>query len=139
MSVFDRLKLWPMKPQYDSESLEKASKRLADIERKLATLGQGQIQALEERIAEQLPAIVAYKIDNGYLVQVVPLRDPSKLGISNMGSFHYCADHAAIADYIVTQGARSKLNIPEQMDMFKTLHVPTPNMVVTTTSSTKPY
>ena len=61
-----------------------------------------------------LSAMMAYKIDNGY---VVCWTNNDTIGRGErIPGFTYCADHQAIADHIVSSAAREKLGV--QQDMF---------------------
>jgi hypothetical protein len=64
-------------------------------------------EEIHKRVRNDAPAIVAYPITNGFIVQMR----------TNSGTtgFTYCADHKAIADYIISNSVRSKLGVPEQM------------------------
>ena len=73
---------------------------------------------MERHLAHDMPAVVAYRIDNGYLVQVRPPHNIARDYDPPRSGFYYCADHTAIADYIVSRNAREKMNIPSQGDMF---------------------
>jgi len=66
---------------------------------------------LDRMFAECLPAMVAFKIDNGYVVRVIDTSNEVQLGGARMSGFHYCKDHAAIADHIVTESAKEKLGL----------------------------
>lgn len=52
------------------------------------------------------PAIVVFRINNGFVVRAV-------------SGLIYCADHQAIADYIVASATRDRLGV--QLDMFEPL------------------
>jgi hypothetical protein len=61
--------------------------------------------AMESRLQmllESRPALLAWRIDNGFLlVQRDIHRDELRL--------HYCADHQAIADYLITSAAQQTM------------------------------
>jgi hypothetical protein len=61
---------------------------------------------LERMFGDCSPAIVAFKIENGYVVRSV--QSSAYAGELATG-FTYCKDHAAIADHIVTEAAREKV------------------------------
>lgn len=60
-------------------------------------------------------ALVAFQIDNGFVVRTTNRRNDI-VGSRNPG-FVYCADHQAIADYLISSAVKSKLGI--QSDMFE--------------------
>ena len=60
-------------------------------------------------------ALVAFQIDNGFVVRTMNRRNDI-VGSRNPG-FVYCADHQAIADYLISSAVKSKLGI--QSDMFE--------------------
>lgn len=70
---------------------------------------------LQDAFSEGLPALVAFRIENGYVVRV---KNPDFATVGGRTSgFVYCADHQAIADHIVTTFARERLGV--QQDMFR--------------------
>jgi len=62
---------------------------------------------MERMFGDCQPALVAFKIDNGYVVRTIHM-GPEYVGQVASG-FVYCKDHAAIADHIVTEAAREKV------------------------------
>ena len=60
-------------------------------------------------------ALIAFQIDNGFVVRTMN-RHNDIVGSRNPG-FVYCADHQAIADYLVSSAMKSKLGV--QSDMFE--------------------
>lgn len=58
---------------------------------------------------------VVFQIDNGFVVRTMN-RHNDIVGSRNP-SFVYCADHQAIADYLVSSAMKSKLGV--QSDMFE--------------------
>lgn len=87
-------------------------KTVDEIENQKKRAAMDQI-AMDKMLAQEMPAIVAYKIDNGYLVQVRAPRDVARDFAPPRSGFFYCADHAAIADYIVSCTAREKLGVTQ--------------------------
>lgn len=61
---------------------------------------------MERMFGDCTPALVAFKIENGYVVRTVQM-GPYTDGIA--GGFTYCKDHQAIADHIVSEAAREKV------------------------------
>jgi len=71
---------------------------------------------LGDMLADAGAAIVAFKIENGYVVRVHN-REAAMAGVGH-GGFTYCADHQAIADYIVTAAAKDKLGVQGKLDLI---------------------
>lgn len=90
--------------------------------RREAQLGYGaQVTAatdMERMFGNCSPAVVAFKISNGYVVRTVDTH--SDLVGSRQGGFTYCKDHQEIAEHIITVEAKRKLGIGEeyQQEMF---------------------
>lgn len=68
---------------------------------------------MERMFGDCAPAIVAFKIENGYVVRTVRV-DPYEHGVAS--GFTYCKDHQAIADHIVSEAAREKV-MPKQASL----------------------
>lgn len=60
-------------------------------------------------------AVVAFQIDNGFVVRTMN-RHGDIVGSRSPG-FVYCADHQAIADHLVSSAMKDKLGV--QSDMFE--------------------
>lgn len=73
-------------------------------------LGAARINTMHEMLSRNVAAVVAFKINNGYLVRTAN----SDSGVDS--GYTYCADHQAIADYILSNAMRGKLGV--QMDLF---------------------
>lgn len=71
---------------------------------------------MERMFGDCAPAIVAFKIDNGYVVRSVNVGPAYEIGGSPVSGFTYCKDHQAIADHIVSEAAREKV-MPKQQTM----------------------
>lgn len=71
---------------------------------------------LHDMLSHNMAALVAFRINNGYLVRVMNPEDELK-GRMHAG-FTYCADHQAIADHLIASSARDKLGI--QQELFQT-------------------
>jgi len=69
--------------------------------------------AMERMFGDCAPAMVAFKIDNGYVVRTMDVSAENMLSGHNVRStgYHYCKDHAAIADHIVTEAAKEKMGL----------------------------
>jgi hypothetical protein len=67
---------------------------------------------LHDMFSNNIAAMVAFKIDNGYVVRCM---SPDYAGERSPG-FTYCADHQAIADHLVSSAMRDRLGV--QQDMF---------------------
>lgn len=70
---------------------------------------------LGDMLSDSGAAIVAFQIDNGFVVRTMN-RHADIVGSRSPG-FTYCADHQAIADHIVTSAMVRKLGV--QSDMFE--------------------
>ena len=70
---------------------------------------------LGDMLADSGAALVAFQIDNGFVVRTMN-RNADIVGSRSPG-FTYCADHQAIADHIVTVAMVRKLGV--QSDMFE--------------------
>lgn len=68
---------------------------------------------ISDVLANSGAALVVYKISNGYLARA---SHPSTSGV--MSPFHYCADHQAISDYIITQFAKDKMGVGAQQNLW---------------------
>lgn len=68
---------------------------------------------LHDMFQNNMAAMVAFKIDNGYVVRCMNL-DTFAAGERYPG-FTYCADHQAIADHLVSSAAREKLGVQQEM------------------------
>ncbi len=92
----------------------------AHQERANRTLGAQVREATEmERLfGGASPAIVAFRINNGFVVRTIDM-DANYVGGRSTG-FTYCKDHQEIAEHIISAEAKRKLGIGEeyQQDMF---------------------
>lgn len=82
-----------------------------DERRKLDNLQEVPVRnttAMERMFGDATPAIVAFKIDNGYVVRSVQM-GAQYLDGGQVSGFTYCKDHQAIADHIVSEAAREKV------------------------------
>jgi tRNA A-37 threonylcarbamoyl transferase component Bud32 len=70
---------------------------------------------MERMFGDCSPAVVAFKIDNGYVVRTIQT-GPQYLEGSTASGFTYCKDHQAIADHIVSEAAREVIS-PKQQQM----------------------
>jgi hypothetical protein len=69
---------------------------------------------LHDMFQSNMAAMVAFKIDNGYVVRCM---NPDTIGAGErVPGFTYCADHQAIADHLVSSAMRDRLGV--QQDMF---------------------
>ena len=75
-------------------------------------------RGMESMFGSASPAVVAFKISNGYVVRTVDSH--SDIVGSRQGGFTYCKDHREIAEHIVATEAKRKLGIGEeyQQEMF---------------------
>lgn len=70
---------------------------------------------LHDMFSNNMAAMVAFKIDNGFIVRTMN-PDAMIYGERSPG-FVYCADHQAIADHLVSSAMKDKLGV--QSDMFE--------------------
>ena len=70
---------------------------------------------LGDMLADSGAAVVAFQIDNGFVVRTMN-RHGDIVGSRSPG-FVYCADHQAIADHLVSSAMKDKLGV--QSDMFE--------------------
>jgi hypothetical protein len=84
----------------------------ADYEKESYARTARESTGLERMFGDCSPAIVAFRIDNGYVVRTVDI-SPAQLSADRPAGFVYCKDHAAIADHIITAAAREKV-MPKQ-------------------------
>jgi hypothetical protein len=72
-------------------------------------------ETVRNQLLESSPSIVAFRINNGYVVRVY---DPTNYKLGTVGpGFTYCKDAQAIAEHIVASAMRDKLGV--QSDMFE--------------------
>jgi fructose-1,6-bisphosphatase/sedoheptulose 1,7-bisphosphatase-like protein len=62
---------------------------------------------LSSQVSQNNAAFVAYRISNGYLIQTVTNDETYQ----RRQAFMYCADHQAIADFIVSEATKTALGI----------------------------
>jgi hypothetical protein len=68
---------------------------------------------LQDMLSESGASIVAFQIENGFLVRTLR-RHEDAIGGRYPG-FIYCADHQAIADHIVSSAVRDKLGVQQEL------------------------
>lgn len=68
---------------------------------------------LHDMLSHNMAAMVAFRIDNGYIVRTMN-PDVAYHGERSPG-FIYCADHQAIADHLVSSAVKERLGLQEQM------------------------
>lgn len=96
-------KKWLAKAAYEGLSDNQA--RIEDV----------RTNKLHDMLSNNLAAMVAFKIDNGFIVRTMK-PDPTTYG-ERLPGFTYCADHQAIADHLVSSAMKDKLGV--QSDMFE--------------------
>jgi hypothetical protein len=69
---------------------------------------------LQDMLSESGASIVAFQIENGFLVRT--LRNNENAIGGRYPGFVYCADHQAIADHIVSSAMKDRLGV--QQDLF---------------------
>ena len=78
-------------------------------------LAEARTNRLHDMFQSNMAAMVAFKIDNGYVVRT--MNPDAAIHGARMPGFVYCADHQAIADHLVSSAMRDKLGV--QSDMFE--------------------
>jgi hypothetical protein len=86
--------------------LEEQSRPTVEIER-----------AVHNHLTDSAPSIMAYRINNGYIVRVYEPDHILKSQRSVAPNFTYCKDAQAIAEHIVASAMKDKLGV--QSDMFE--------------------
>jgi hypothetical protein len=71
--------------------------------------------AMEEMFGRTLPTIVAFKINNGFVVQAQDTPTIAQYGELRQSGFTYCKDAEAIAEHIVSSAVREKIGIQQEM------------------------
>jgi len=71
------------------------------------------VNRLQDMLSESGASIVAFQIENGFLVRTLR-RHEDAIGGRYPG-FVYCADHQAIADHIVSSAVRDKLGVQQEL------------------------
>lgn len=71
--------------------------------------------ATEEMFGRQIPAVVAFKINNGFVVQANDSAHLAQYGEVRASGFTYCKDAEAIAEHIVSSAVREKIGIQQEM------------------------
>lgn len=73
--------------------------------------------AMERMFGSANPAVVAFRIDNGYVVRTMD--EHTAIVGGRVGGFTYCKDHMAIAEHIVgSEVKRKMLGEQIQREMF---------------------
>lgn len=94
--------------QYFGDSLLKLLQEAKEKQEKEARLmGSDDFHTLGNRLRDGTPAIVAYRITNGYIVQSLMGHDTH----GRQPALNYCADHQAVADFIVAEASRQALGL----------------------------
>ena len=70
---------------------------------------------LHDMLSNNMAAMVAFKIDNGFIVRT--MNPDAMIHGERLPGFVYCADHQAIADHLVSSAMKDKLGV--QSDMFE--------------------
>jgi len=76
---------------------------------------EARINKLHDMFSNNMAAMVAFKIDNGFVVRT--MNPDATIHGERMPGFVYCADHQAIADHLVASAMREKLGV--QPDLFE--------------------
>jgi|LauGreDrversion4_2_1035121.scaffolds.fasta_scaffold76962_3 hypothetical protein len=71
--------------------------------------------ATEEMFGRHLPAVIAFKINNGFVVQANDSSHVAQYGEVRSSGFTFCKDAEAIAEHIVSSAVREKIGIQQEM------------------------
>ena len=71
--------------------------------------------ATEELFGRHVPAVVAFKINNGFVVQSNDNTTIAQYGEVRSSGFTFCKDAEAIAEHIVTSAVKEKLGVQQEM------------------------
>lgn len=71
--------------------------------------------ATEELFGRHVPAVVAFKINNGFVVQSNDSSHVAQYGEVRSSGFTFCKDAEAIAEHIVSSAVREKIGIQQEM------------------------
>lgn len=88
---------------------QKANQLAAEMSPRVAT-------DMERMFGNCAPAVVAFKIENGFVVRTLDMR--REMEGHMQGGFHYCKDHQEIAEHIIATEAKRKLGLGEQQELF---------------------
>ena len=83
---------------------------------------------LHDMFQNNMAAMVAFKIDNGYVVRC--MNPDTLVAGERVPGFTYCAGHQAIADHLVSSAMKDRLGV--QQELFVTS--PPKNVVITKTA-----
>ena len=68
---------------------------------------------LHDMFSNSMPAMVAFKIDNGYVVRC--MSPEAAYSGERIPGFVYCADHQAIADHLVAHTMKDRLGVQQEL------------------------
>lgn len=71
--------------------------------------------ATEELFGRHVPAVVAFKINNGFVVLSNDSSHVAQYGEVRSSGFTFCKDAEAIAEHIVSSAVREKIGIQQEM------------------------
>ncbi len=89
---------------------------IRDADRDEKAIETTRVNKLHDMFNGCIPAMVAFKIDNGYVVRAMDAEQAYVGG--RVGGFTFCKDHQAIAEHIVGAEAKRKL-LGDQQEMFQ--------------------
>ncbi len=78
---------------------------------------QTEIRETDAVLRESGPAIVTYKIANGYILRTYEQPDMYSKGVRRVPALTYCKDHKEIADHIVAEAAKTALGVGQQYEL----------------------
>ena len=74
---------------------------------------EARINKLHDMFSNNMAAMVAFKIDNGFVVRTMNPNDGYTA--ERVPGFVYCADHQAIADHLVSSAMKDRLGVQQEM------------------------
>jgi hypothetical protein len=86
---------------------------IQEVQEQGPQLAESRTNKLHDMFQNNMAAMVAFKIDNGFVVRSMNPEDAYSGG--RMPGFVYCADHQAIADHLVSSAVREKLGVQQEM------------------------
>lgn len=78
---------------------------------------QTEMRETEAMLRESGPAIMAYKIANGYILRTYEQPQLYNNGARRVPTLTYCKDHKEIADHIVAEATKTALGVGQQYEL----------------------
>ena len=98
--MIQAFKRWLAKAAYDG------------LQQNTRGIEEARINKLHDMFSNNMAAMVAFKIDNGFVVRTMNPDDA--IHGARMPGFVYCADHQAIADHLIASSVKDKMGIAPQ-------------------------